>query len=48
MSENKLMQWYVFIDINEIFFHEFPIILTKWIEILVEKNGRYDVEELDS
>jgi hypothetical protein len=34
----------VFIDLHEIFFGEFPIILTEWLERLVENVGRYQVE----
>jgi hypothetical protein len=41
MSENKWMQRHVYIDLHEIFFGEFPIILTEWLERLVEKTGRY-------
>jgi hypothetical protein len=33
-------------DLHEIFFGEFPIILTEWLEILLEKIGRYQVEAL--
>jgi hypothetical protein len=43
MSENKWMQRYLYMDLHEILFGEFPIILTEWLEILVEKNGRYNV-----
>jgi hypothetical protein len=41
MSDKQWMQMYVYTDLHEIFFDELPIILTKWIEILVEKTGRY-------
>ena len=43
MSDKKWMQRYVYIDLHEIFFGEFPIILTEWLQILVEKIGRYSV-----
>jgi hypothetical protein len=32
----------VFTDLHEIFFGEFPIILTEWLERLVENIGRYN------
>jgi hypothetical protein len=35
------MQRYVYTELHEIFFGEFPIILTEWLEILVENTGRY-------
>jgi hypothetical protein len=41
MSEKQWMQRYVYTDLHEIFFGEFPIILTEWLERLVEKEGRY-------
>jgi hypothetical protein len=51
MSDKKWMQRYVFTDLHEIFFGEFPKILTEWLERLVEKIGRFSVaaaKELDS
>jgi hypothetical protein len=41
MSDKKWMQKYVFTDLHEIFFGEFSVILTEWLERLVEKNGRF-------
>jgi hypothetical protein len=41
MSDEKWMQRYVYTELHEIFFGEFPIILTEWLERLVENNGRY-------
>jgi hypothetical protein len=41
MSNEQWMQKYVYTYLHEIFFGEFPIILTEWLEILVEKTGRY-------
>jgi hypothetical protein len=41
MSDKKWMQRYVYTDLHEIFFGEFPIILTEWLERLVEKTGRF-------
>jgi hypothetical protein len=35
------MQRYVYIDLHEIFFGEFPNLLTKWLEIFVENIGRH-------
>jgi hypothetical protein len=32
--------------LHEIFFGEFPIILTEWLEILVENTGRYKTATL--
>jgi hypothetical protein len=43
MSDKKWMQKYVFTDLHEIFFGEFPKILTEWLERLVEKTGRFSV-----
>jgi hypothetical protein len=51
MSDEKWMQRYVYTELHEIFFGEFLIILTEWLEILVENTGRYRTavpEELDS
>jgi hypothetical protein len=51
MSDKKWMQRYVFTDLHEIFFGEFPKILTEWLERLVEKTRRFSAcstEELDS
>jgi hypothetical protein len=36
----------VFIDLHEIFFGEFLIILTEWLKMIVEDIGRYQVESL--
>jgi hypothetical protein len=41
MSDKKWMKRYVYIELYEIFFGKFPIILTEWLEILVENTGRY-------
>jgi hypothetical protein len=41
MSDKQWMQRYVFTDLHEIFFDEFPKILTKWLERLVEKTRRF-------
>jgi hypothetical protein len=38
MSDKQWMQRYVFMDLHEIFFGEFPKILTEWLERLVEKT----------
>jgi hypothetical protein len=35
------MQKYVYIELHEILFEKFPIILIEWLEILVENTGRY-------
>jgi hypothetical protein len=43
MSDKQWMQRYVFTDLHEIFFGEFPKILTKWLERMVEKTGRFSV-----
>jgi hypothetical protein len=34
---------YVFTDMHEIFFGEFPKIMTEWLERLVEKKGRFSL-----
>ena len=41
MSDEKWMQKYVYTKLHEIFFCEFPIILTKWLKRLVENTRRY-------
>jgi hypothetical protein len=41
MSNGEWMQRYVYIEMHEIFLGEFRIILTKWLERLVENIGRY-------
>jgi hypothetical protein len=41
MSDKQWMTKYVFIDMHEIFFGKFLVILTKWIERLVEKTRRF-------
>jgi hypothetical protein len=41
MSDEQWMQMYVYTKLHEILFGEFPIILTEWLEILVENTGRY-------
>jgi hypothetical protein len=41
MSNEQWMQRYVYTELHEIFFGEFPIILTEWLERLVENTGRY-------
>jgi hypothetical protein len=43
MSDKKWIPRYLFTDLHEIFFGEFPIILTEWLESLVEKMGRFNV-----
>jgi hypothetical protein len=40
MSDDQWMQKYLFIDQHEIFFDEFPKIMTEWLERLVEKTRR--------
>jgi hypothetical protein len=41
MSDKKWMQRYVYTKLHEIFFRDFPIILTKWLERLVENTRSY-------
>jgi tRNA(His) 5'-end guanylyltransferase len=41
INNEQWLQRYVFTDLHEIFFGEFPIILTKWLERLVKNVGRY-------
>jgi len=38
MSDRQWMERYVYTDLHENLFGEFQIILTKWLEILVEKT----------
>jgi hypothetical protein len=42
MSDKQWLQKYVFTDLHEIFFGEFLVILTEWLERLVEKTGRFN------
>jgi hypothetical protein len=44
MSDEQWMQRYVYTELHEIFFGEFLIILTEWLEILVENTGRYQLQ----
>jgi hypothetical protein len=46
LNDEQWLQRYVFTDLHEIFFGEFLIILTEWLERLVENVGRYRVEAL--
>jgi len=41
MSDEQWMQRYVYAKLHDVFFGEFPIILTDWLEILVENTGKY-------
>jgi hypothetical protein len=41
MSKKKWMHRYVYIELHEILFGEFPIILMKWLETLVENSKMY-------
>jgi hypothetical protein len=41
MSDKQWMQRYMYTKLHEIFFSEFPIILSKWVERLVENTVRY-------
>ena len=41
MSNEKWMKRYVYIEIHEIFFGKFLIILSKSLEILMEHTGTY-------
>jgi hypothetical protein len=51
MSDKKWMQRYVFIDLHEIFFGEFPIILTQVARKVSREKWKVqgnNVKELDS
>jgi hypothetical protein len=41
LSDEKWMKNYVYTKLHEILFGEFLIILTEWLERLVENIGRY-------
>jgi hypothetical protein len=41
LNDEHRLQRYVFIDLYEIFFGEFSIILTEWLERIVKNIGRY-------
>jgi hypothetical protein len=41
MSDKQSIQRYVYTNLDEVFVNKFLIILTKWIERLVEKNRRF-------
>jgi hypothetical protein len=43
MSNKKWMQRYVFTYLHEIFFGEFPKIMTEWLGRVLEKIGRFSV-----
>jgi hypothetical protein len=40
-SDEQCLQRYVFTELHDIFFGEFTIILTKWLDRLVENTRRY-------
>jgi hypothetical protein len=46
MSDDQWMQKYLFTDQQEIFFDEFPKIMTEWLERLVEKIRRLSAATL--
>jgi hypothetical protein len=46
MRKEKWMQRYVYTELYDIFFGEFPIILIEWLEILVDNTGRYRIATL--
>jgi hypothetical protein len=46
MSDEQWLQRYVFMELHDIFFGEFLIILTEWLERLVENTGRYRTASL--
>jgi len=41
ISAEKWLQRYVFIDLHEILFVDFPNILVEWIQRLLEQNERF-------
>jgi hypothetical protein len=46
LNDEQWLQRYVFTDLHEIFFGEFSIILTEWIERILENIGKYWAEAL--
>ena len=46
MSNEQWMKMYVYTKMHENFFGEFPIILTEWLETLVENTGRFQTAAL--
>jgi hypothetical protein len=50
INSEKWLQRYVFTDLHEIFFVDFPIVLVEWLQRLAEKNGTFHTivsKELD-
>jgi hypothetical protein len=41
ISSEQWLQRYVFTYLHEIFFVDFPNVLTEWIQRLAEKNGTF-------
>jgi hypothetical protein len=46
MSDKQWLQRYVYIELHEIFFGDFFIIIVEWLERLVENTGRYRVANM--
>jgi hypothetical protein len=46
MRNKKWMQRYVYTELHDILFGEFLIILTEWLERLLENIGRYQTKKL--
>jgi hypothetical protein len=49
ISSEQWLQRYVFTDLHEIFFVDFPNVLAEWLQRLAEKNGTFCTvfQELD-
>jgi hypothetical protein len=41
LNNKQCLQRYVFTELHEVFWSEFPNILEKWLEVFVEKTGRH-------
>ena len=46
MSTENWVDWYVYSDIHEIFFAEFPIVLYKWFSRLARKKTNFHRREI--
>jgi hypothetical protein len=46
INTKKCLQRYVFTNLHEIFFVDFPSVLVEWIQIFFEQIGRYQTAVL--
>ena len=48
LKNKQWLQRYVYIDLHEIFFNDFPNLLAEWSERFVENNGRHRPNALNN